>query len=486
MNKTISVLIFLFSINIFSAVPLERYAVLVSNNYGGKDRVLLKYTGSDVEKMYNIFNNLTGVSLENIVVVKEGSATNLLAEIDNFKNKIKKNKAVRKELIFYYSGHSDDKGLLLGETALSYSRLKNVLTNLGIDLTVVILDSCYSGSFLRTKGGITKPSFLIDEANSLKGYAFLSSSASDESSQESDKIKGSYFTYYLSSGLKGAADFSNDGKVSLNEVYNYAYNQTIASTELTRQGVQHPSYELNITGNGDLILAETNKAKAKLVFSENIWGRVFLRDENNNLVAEFNKIKGKILELAVDSSFYSINVLQKDELWTTEKAVKNGSTVTVNVSDLNKGTLIASNIKGGGKSKNLNIGANFDEKYFTNIYAKYSYKNVFAVFNTGFAKNKNLYTQGVGIGAKYPVHDIFIINADFLISNTAKDKLFNTNGNLYQFRTYFDIKINDYLFVQIGPTLNYFGDDERSIDNAIIKDGKAKRLGFILGVNFLF
>ena len=45
-----------------------------------------------------------------------------------------------------------------------------------------------------------------------------------EAAQESDRICASYFTHYLVSGFRGAADLSGDGKVTLNEAYQFAFN----------------------------------------------------------------------------------------------------------------------------------------------------------------------------------------------------------------------------------------------------------------------
>jgi len=487
-NKFIFFIIFLFSKNILANINYtERFAFIVSNNFGGKDRVVLKYTNNDAEKIFNTLTKLGGIKDNNITVIKEKNNLELINELNNFKDKIKKTNAKRKELIFYYSGHSDDENLLLGNTSLAFSRLKNILNSFDIDLKIVILDSCFSGSFLRTKGGEKKPSFLINEANNLKGYAFLSSSSSSETSQESDKIKGSYFTYYLLSGLKGAADFNIDNKVTLNEVYQYAYNQTIASTELTSYGVQHPSYELNLSGAGDLVLSDLGKNNATLSFSPPLWGRVFIRDENNNLVAEFNKINGKKVDIALDNKLYNINIIQKDELWTTEKNLKNINLETVNISDLNKGTLLASTTKGSyNVNSKLNLALNFDEKYFFNFNFKYKIKSFYLISNIAFNNSLNTYTTGLGLGYYYNLNNNLFFNSDFLLSNTSKNSIFNHNGLLYQIRSTLNYRINKNFFIETGPTFNFFGDDKDTIDNIFIKNNKAKRIGFILGLSFYF
>jgi len=466
----------------------QRFAFIASNNYGGKNNIVLKYTNNDAEKIYSILNKLSGIEENNIIIIKEKTDLELIKELNKFKLKINNSTAKRKELIFYYSGHADDKGLLLGNSSLAFSSLKNILNTFDVDLKVVILDSCFSGSFLRTKGGARKPSFLIDDTTSLKGYAFLSSSSASETSQESDKIKGSYFTYYLLSGLKGAADFNFDNKVTLNEIYQFAYNQTIASTELSNYGVQHPSYELNLSGAGELVLADLAKNNANLSFSPALWGRVFIRDENNNLIAEFNKIKDKKVDIALDNKLYYINIIQKDELFTTEKNLSKTNLSTVNYSDLRRGVLIASTAKGDQAlvNKKYSLAVNFDEKYFFNNYFKYKIKPIYFIYELSFNHTWNIYTQGLGAGIYIPLNNNYILNFDFLISNTSKNNFLSYDGLLYKLRTNLDIKISDALFLQAGPTINFFGDAKNTIDNILIKNNKAKRLGFVLGFSFMF
>jgi uncharacterized caspase-like protein len=66
---------------------------------------------------------------------------------------------------------------------------------------IAVLDACASGAFTRLKGGKPRKAFLVDESASMRGHAFLTSSAATEAAQESDHIGASYFTHYLVSGL---------------------------------------------------------------------------------------------------------------------------------------------------------------------------------------------------------------------------------------------------------------------------------------------
>ena len=163
---------------------------------------------------------------------------------------------VRRELLVYYSGHSDEDGLLVGRDRVGYDELRARVQRAPADLRVVILDSCASGAFTRRKGGVKRAPFLMDASIDMRGHAFLTSSAADERAQESDRIAASYFTYYLVSGLRGAADVNQDRRVTLQEAYQFASQETLARTERSQAGPQHAAYEFDLAGTGDMVVTD--------------------------------------------------------------------------------------------------------------------------------------------------------------------------------------------------------------------------------------
>ena len=128
----------------------------------------------------------------------------------------------------------------------------------------------------------------------------------------------------------------------------------------------------------------------------------------------------------------------------------------------------------------------YDEKNFLNFSAKYSFWYIYGVLAFGFSASDSLYTQGIGMGIPIKISKSFSLDTDFLISNTAKEDFFNGNGCLFQIRSQLNTEINESLQVFTGFTLNFYTDDNNTIDNPIIKADKAKRLGFVVGVSFLF
>jgi len=203
---------------------IKRFAMAVGANSGGKDRVLLQYAISDAQAILNVLEELGGVDEDDILLLEEPDVRTFYTELGKLQSKIEESKADfgRVEFIFYYSGHSDDKFILLGEEKISYENLRDTINGIDAHVRIAILDSCASGAFTRIKGGKKRLPFLMDSAYDMRGFAVMTSSSANEASQESDLIRSSFFTHYLISGMRGAADMSQDGRITMNEAYQFA------------------------------------------------------------------------------------------------------------------------------------------------------------------------------------------------------------------------------------------------------------------------
>ncbi|MBN1898395.1 MAG: caspase family protein [Spirochaetes bacterium] len=305
-------------IRISGSVSLRRLAIFVGANYGGPDRKKLKYAISDAREVERVFKEMGGILSSDEVLLIEPKKRELVKEIENFQAKVDelKEKHNRMEFIFYYSGHSDEEGILLGREKFYYQDLKNKIKGIKADMNIVILDSCSSGALTRVKGGKKYAPFLVDSSIDVKGYAILTSSSSEEVSQESDRIGGSFFTHYLVSGLRGAADNTGDGRVTLNEVYQYTYHETLAKTEKTISGPQHPNYDIQMTGSGDVIITDVKENSAGLILMKDSYGKYYIRNERERLVAEINKQKGKTVEIGLEPGEYSIALERNKNYYT--------------------------------------------------------------------------------------------------------------------------------------------------------------------------
>jgi hypothetical protein len=290
-------------------VAVRRLALLVGVNDGGAERVRLRYAASDARSFDKVLGELGGVAAADRRLVLDVGRAGLLEALGELRARAQAARtsgASRVEVLLYYSGHSDEEGLLLKGERLDYGELRRALEALPADVRIAVLDSCASGAFARAKGGTRRPAFLVDAGNKVKGHAILTSSSEDEISQESDRLGGSYFTHHLLSGLRGAADVTRDGRVTLNEAYQFAFHETLARTEKTRGGAQHPAYDIELAGSGDLVMTDLRATSAGLFLTEALEGRLFVRDEVGNLVVEVEKLAGRPTELGLAPGRYRV------------------------------------------------------------------------------------------------------------------------------------------------------------------------------------
>lgn len=317
---------------------LRRYALFVGANNGGSDRVTLRYAATDAEAMAATMEAIGGVSPSDRLILLDPDPSALTRGFQALQNRIsaQRDTAKRVEFLVYYSGHSDETGLLLQGDTYGYRELKDAIHAIPADVHIAILDSCSSGSFTRLKGGERQHPFLLDESVDTSGYAFLTSSSENEAAQESDAIEGSFFTHYLLTGLMGAADHTRNGKVSLNEAYSYASEQTLARTENTLAGPQHPSYDMKLSGSGDLILTDLRASSAGLVIQADVAGRLFIRDNVGKLIAEINKTNNEPLSVALPEGRYSITLERSGSFEKTEISLGRNQT-----RDLSSGAFVA-------------------------------------------------------------------------------------------------------------------------------------------------
>ena len=331
------VIICVFSINLFAtenseSVAVERFALYVAANNGGKEREVLRYAASDAEKLKNTMQEIGGIDNKNSVILTEPNQVEVEKALQEFAKKVNlaKQTSRRTEFIFYYSGHSDENALLLGEESFGYSQLKSAINSVPSDIHVVMLDSCFSGNFIRAKGGTRQKSFLVDESSIVSGHAYLSSSSESEASQESDLIQSSFFTHALITGLRGAADSSGDNKVSLNELYYYAFNETLSQTEQSTIGTQHPSFDITLVGSGDLVLSDISTAESILVLNSDLQGKIYIRNEDSGiLVSEIKKSVGNSIPLALPSGNYKVTMIQENQTLEANAKLKSGRSVSL-------------------------------------------------------------------------------------------------------------------------------------------------------------
>ncbi|HEY6179410.1 MAG TPA: caspase family protein [Kofleriaceae bacterium] len=293
-----------------SSTPLRRFALVISSNNGGNVRERLRYAGHDAQTIADVLRQIGGVSQVDLDLLSEPDAREVDRAFDTLSERVRsdRKRGQRIELVVYYSGHADESGILVNGAHYDYTRLRQRIRDVPADVRIAIVDSCASGSFTRIKGGARMPPFLRDSSNQVQGFAFLSSSSADEDAQESDKIGASFFTYFFVAGLRGAADRNHDGKITLSEAYQFAYEQTLGRTQNTAHGPQHPAYDMQLSGTGDVVITDLRSTESSLVLPAALRGRVTVVDKSGRVAVELTKEAGEPLSLALPNETYSVHV----------------------------------------------------------------------------------------------------------------------------------------------------------------------------------
>ena len=307
----------------------HRYGVVVGNNRGHHVERELRFAERDARRVHEVMLELGGFAPERLRLLLGGTADDVWQAIREVQPA---DPAERTLFLFYFSGHAEDDFLELGSTTLRFSDIRALLRDSPATTRIAFIDSCHSGSLVSTKGGTRQPGYEIAVVDELvsSGYAIITSGAEDELSQESTEIRGAYFTHYLVSGLRGAADQSADGRVTLTEAYQHAYSRTVARTSRSLGGTQHPMYELDLAGQGEVVLTRQQAGNSTVAVTPPEDGRiVVLDDERERMVAEADGAAGEPVRLGVPPGRFRVFVVSGDALAVARVEVSAGGVAEV-------------------------------------------------------------------------------------------------------------------------------------------------------------
>jgi hypothetical protein len=309
----------------------------MGNNEGDTSTRPLYFAETDARKMSGVLEDLGGVPASNQKVMLGASRFTVFEAIGSLKGKIAEAKKQGDQTVFYlyYSGHADEHQLQLGRTWITWAELGSLLDGTGADVRVAFIDACQSGSMVRQKGGTLAPSFVFDISDRLEasGSVIITSSTSDEASQESNEIGGSYFTHFLVSALSGTADEDGNGRVTLGEAYRQVFHETVLRTAGTRSGTQHPTYEWELTGTGDLVITELARAQASLVLDGMHLGTFAIFDQDRRMFVAELGVAGMDRSVPLRPGRYLVQKRYPTHLAVAEVKLVSGGRVRVGEAD---------------------------------------------------------------------------------------------------------------------------------------------------------
>ena len=247
----------------------KKYALVIGNTeYTDSGLAKLNAPGRDAEDFARALQLAEMAAFDEVVTLVNENVPKLNEAIEDFFADKKPDDL----LVFYFSGHGvrDDEGSLflavkstrkarLHSTAITAEFIRKLMDKSRSTRQVIILDCCNSGAFPQ---GTVKGDAAMGMAGSLQGYGRVVLTATDklQYAWEGDTLietNKSLFTHFLVKGMEGAADRDDDGKITVDELYDYAFDKV-------REVTPNQTPTKSATGQkGEIILREGIKKEIK-------------------------------------------------------------------------------------------------------------------------------------------------------------------------------------------------------------------------------
>jgi hypothetical protein len=316
------------------ASDIQRVAIVVGANDAPPGRSALRYAHEDARRVAEVLIAVAGFASSDVKVLLDPEPGALLALLDSELSAA----AMRSSetlLLFYYSGHADERSIFPKGQILPFAALRARLEDRRVKLRIGLVDSCRGGSWTGSKGLKKVEPFEVDAARGLaeEGSVLIASSAGQENAHETEALHGSFFTHYWNSGLRGAADRSGDGVVTLSEAFEYARSLTIRDTALAGQSPQHPSFQMKLAGRRDFPLVTLAEGRTTLLFEQEM-GPVELVRLSDGLVVVESTRGARTLRLGLPAGSYLVRRRAAHGVWARAVALTSGSTTYLKESEL--------------------------------------------------------------------------------------------------------------------------------------------------------
>jgi len=284
-----------------------RLLLAVGDNIGDPADPPLRFADADARHLSEVMVELGQVAPERAYLLVNARAREVRERFAELSGRIAELTAAGAEvqLFVYASAHADAGALHLRGTHLPLTELRALAEASRAQVRVLIIDSCDSGAAARAKGGTLGADYAVSlRTLPLSGTVVVASSGPAESSQEWDSLEGSLFTHQLLTGLRGDADADGNGEVTLAEAYSYAYRRTVAGA---RGGGQHPGFDFDLSGSGELVLSFPARARSALLLGPQLSGRYVISSlPRPEVVVEIDKVAGRSVRLAVPPGRYAL------------------------------------------------------------------------------------------------------------------------------------------------------------------------------------
>ncbi|HEU4382257.1 MAG TPA: caspase family protein [Anaeromyxobacteraceae bacterium] len=286
-----------------------RLAVVAGNNLGLDGEQPLEFAELDARRVHAVLTELGGVAFRRATLVLGGGPDELLAAVSEMVGQARELSASAPvTALLYVSAHADEEALHLGGQRLALATLLERFGQAQATLHVAVVDACRIPVGMRPKGGRPVPEVpvVLDQSARVGGDVFIAATGPGELAQEWTHLRGSLFTHQLLVGLRGAADFDGNGRVTLSEAYAFAYRATLARAAEAGLAPQRPSFDFRLAGFGDWVFTQVRGGGSELTLAGDLAGRVWITDQRSDVVAELDKRAGEPVRLALEPGRYRV------------------------------------------------------------------------------------------------------------------------------------------------------------------------------------
>ena len=251
----------------------SKYALVIANTeYQDASFAKLTAPGKDAEEFAQVLSDAELAAFDDVNVLLNEGESKIRRSIARFFVNRQRNDL----LLLYFSGHGvrNDQGQLflaandteisiLDATGIPADFVTHVMNNSRSQRQLLILDCCNSGAFAHGSKSASAIGKSMGIATAFEGSGFgrvvLTATDATQYAWEGDKVIGdtqkSVFTHFLIEGLKGDADRDGDGRIHVDELYDYAYEQVVRRTPKQTPG------KWSYKQQGDLVLRENLKPR---------------------------------------------------------------------------------------------------------------------------------------------------------------------------------------------------------------------------------
>lgn len=246
----------------------SKFALVIANTeYQDASFAKLTAPGRDAEEFAQVLRDVELAAFDDVQVLLNDGESKIRRSIARFFADRKRDDL----LLLYFSGHgirnaqgqlflaaNDTEISILEATGIPADFITYAMNNSRSQRQLLILDCCNSGAFAHGSKSASAVGKSMGIATAFEGSGFgrvvLTATDATQFAWEGDKVIGntqkSVFTHFLIEGLKGEADRDGDGRIHVDELYDYAYEQVVRRTPKQTPG------KWSYKQQGDIILRE--------------------------------------------------------------------------------------------------------------------------------------------------------------------------------------------------------------------------------------